>query len=930
MADVADFETLSARDAARALHQLARFRDALESAVSAGGGTVHSDAATGALAEFASAEAALDAAVQLVDSFSTQGDGRARVGVHLGEIVATEQGEILGDGVTVAQRLLEAADPNEVLVSSDFQRQLRAHSGFYFRPLGEKLLRGVVEPVDTFAVRRRRDDDTDEIPLLTRIGVRLRSRRTRVTLSVLGVYFAVIWTAVQIAAFIEERYQLTPNITEVTLASLLLLLPSILLVTYYHADPGKQRMPLPEKVGIPANLIAASVIIVLMFGAEDIGAVMQQVEVTNEAGETVTRAVPKAEYRKRLAFFPFQVEGGDADQWLDYGFVYAVTGKLAQDPFFDAQSPAHFRARLMQTAFEDGRDVPVALQREIAEERHLTHFVTGTIARDAAGGVTATVRLYDSARGRRLTEHRLTAPDVFTLSDLASEQIKTDLDIPAWHREQLADLPTAEVMTGSVRAFQAYVEGINAVGLDNDYDTAQSKLESAVTIDPTFAMAHMSLATVQLLANKMPAAAASFAATMEHLYRIPERLQILARHNYYYTHGDVGRAFAVVDMGVDLYPDDIMLLSTKAQLDFVRNRREETIGSMQRILELDPEQHQLLHVIATLNEALGRVDEAHANYTEYTDRFPENYDGFLKLADFLGRVGRHEEAAKALQRAALLDSGNVQITVRLAAAERDLGRFDETERLLADALELARSANDRAIVLHSMHQYSAFRGRMVRALEERESEIAETAKFQPPLNVLLQRLRATASYVHAGQPETGQQIIDSLSVQLQSPYDALAAIGQLSIANARDDADAIEAAIPGLERMIDALSMEIARSMAVFAKGRVHELRGEYEQAIASYLEERKLSPTDTSVNHQIARCLHALGRHEEARRELAGALQVSPKNPDYHYTMALILRDTGRTDEARKHIETALEVWADADLHWLPAQRAREVVAAL
>lgn len=925
VADIVDFTALAGRDQAASMRQLDEFQTIVRQAVTAGGGVLVGFRGDGALAEFTSADAAMRAASATIDEFASR-SGQARIGINIGEVVGTEAGDLHGDGVTVATRLQEDAAPGEILVGEDVHRQLRNRREFYFEPAGERLLRGMDEPVRTFSGRLRRVGDPDSGTFAGRIGAFLRSRRTKVMVSVTGIYLAAVWTLVEIAAFIEGRYQLTPNVTDVVLASLLLLFPSVLLVTYYHADPGKQKIPLPEKVGIPANLIAASIIVVLMFGAEDIGAVMQTVEVVDADGVSVERQVPKSQYRKRLVIYPFETGPGEDDDWLQYGMAFALQVKLSQDIFFDAQVPTDFSARLKRTPFPDGIGMPVALQREIAQERHLRYFVSGHVAPNG-GSVLARVRLHDSRTGRVIKEFEGGGRDIFSVTDAVSDWIKTTLGIPQWHLDSFVDLPTAEVATSSTEAFRAYTDGAIAVALKNDFAAGAAALRTATEIDGTFALANLTLGSVHMLANEMEDGKRAIAATMEHLYRLPERLQFLARHNHLFLQNEMERARSVLEMGAELYPEDIFLLKLNAQLKLQSDQREEAVGLLERIIKLDPEQHQFIHVLAIVNESLGREQEARGHYEAFIKRFPENYDGYLKFGDFLARIGSHAEAAAAVKKAASLEADNVDIIVRLATIERNLGNFDAAWSHLDEGLRIATTPEERVTVRGARRQLLGFRGRYIDALAEMRPELEALAEFQPPVAVLIATLSSAGNYVRADDAETANQLLDQTAAQLQPPFNLVAAMGWLDYAIALEDPDRIEDAIPAFENMVASLGLQMVAARGIYAKGLMHELRGECDKALPFYEEEARLSPTDESVKMQLGRCYHQIGDHGRAIAELKKALLVTPMNPRAHLAMAMVLRDTGDRAGARRHLETALRVWEDADAHYRYAREAREAL---
>lgn len=919
--DIVGFSGLSARDQALALSQLESFQRQVAEVVAAGGGRVATLVGDSALAEFASASAAVRAAVELHQAFT---GSQLRIGIHIGEVVDTADGGFHGDGVKVATRLQEEAEPGEILISDDVRRQLGSSPLYRSVPLGVRKLRGLDEPVTAHAVFPRGDSDPGQQGLGWRLTNLLRSRRTRVMTSVMGLYFATLWTAVEVTSFIEARYQLTPNITEVVIAALLLILPSVLLVTYYHSGPTRQTIPLPEKVGVPANLIAASIIVVLAFGTQDIGAVMQTVAVVDENGEEVMRQVPRSEYRKRLAVFPFTVRGPESAAWLGEGVAYGVGGKLSQDIFFDIQSPAHFRPRLARTPYPDGRGLPGALQREIAEERHLGHYLSGSVEVGDNGGLTVTMELHDTQRGRPIARHQLTGENLFELIDQLSDLVKNDLGIPEWHLETVTDLPMDEMYTASVEAYEAYMIGGVAMALRDDYATARRELQRAVDLDPTFTFAHFALFALHLMSNEGQLAAQASANVMEYLYRLPERLQLMARHNHAFMQQDTERAFAIIDMGAGLYPDDLEIQLVAAQLDMVRNRPEGALERYRHIMQLAPDRHQDLHVMAALSERIGDTDEARQFRQTYVDRFPDESDGHIQLGDFLRRYGDHAAATVAYERASTLEGENPEVIRRLAMAQWNQHRFDDAMRLLDSALESSRSSQQRVPVLVQRSSYHEARGMIGAAMADMQSALAEAATFQPPIGVLLDRLHSMRLLALSGQPELAAQNVDAIAAQLQPPWDRLAAVGRLGHALVTEDVEAIDAAVAVVEELSTMVGLEHMRAQVAFARGRAAELRGDCRTALPYYEEERRLNPSDSSIGHQIARCHLALGDLGAANTEMQQALRIRPSVAPAHVTMARIMLARGDRAAARRHLETALVIWAPADAAYAPAAEAR------
>lgn len=148
-ADIVDFSGLSARDEAEALRLVAVFQAATREVVGRYGGRIVKFLGDGVLAEFPStgnaigAAAALDARFARDSPLGARAGPELRIGVHVGDVAITDDGDVFGDGVNVTARLCEEAEPGKILASEDVYRQLKQRSEFVFTPLLERDLQGV-------------------------------------------------------------------------------------------------------------------------------------------------------------------------------------------------------------------------------------------------------------------------------------------------------------------------------------------------------------------------------------------------------------------------------------------------------------------------------------------------------------------------------------------------------------------------------------------------------------------------------------------------------------------------------------------------------------------------------------------------------------------------------------------------------------------
>ena len=146
-ADIAGYSAHAAKDESGALRLVEILQGLSRETVPQYRGRVVKFVGDAVLAEFPSAELAVRAATALStgyrqESAATGHAQNLRVGVHLADVAVAADGDLYGDGVNIAARIQEIAEPGQVVISQDVWRQLRGRRGFRFEHLGDRPLKG--------------------------------------------------------------------------------------------------------------------------------------------------------------------------------------------------------------------------------------------------------------------------------------------------------------------------------------------------------------------------------------------------------------------------------------------------------------------------------------------------------------------------------------------------------------------------------------------------------------------------------------------------------------------------------------------------------------------------------------------------------------------------------------------------------------------
>ncbi len=759
-------------------------------------------------------------------------------------------------------------------------------------------------------------------------GVWPRGQRVwRHVVPTVGAYLVVCVVGVLFTQWLVDRLVLSPHLPAFIGVAAAALVPAVAVLAYVGGAPKSWRWA--AGIAIPANLVGAVALLLVLFGGKDLGAATASVTVEDEMGNVVTRRVAKASFRKRVALFYLDNPTGDTSlTWLQYGIPWALALDLQQDLFMEVDEPLDYAERLREEGFTDGLGMPLALMRTIARERHIDWVAVGSVSR-AGDELLVTTRLYDSRRGTLASERSVTGRDPFALVDEMSVQLRRDLDVPASHLEETTDVPVSDLLTGSLDAYRSMVEGNRAI-LAQDFVSAARHLDEAVAADSLFALAHIMRFGVHLTLNDSKTAEQAIERALETSYRLSERDRLGVKAAYYrIVRQDVAKAFAVMRMHVGLYPEDVEARLGLAGLHAYEGQYDSAAAQYEQVLEIDPSRYDLLVALGSLAERQGRFEESLEYYQRYATQFPESPRSHVALGTAYRALGRHDESLEAFERALLLDHTNHNALLGSAAALAAVGRLDETLPRLHEALDASQTASQRAQTYDLLTDYHESRGEMTEAVGYMHRRWAALAD-QGPFVQLQLKLQDLDTYVRAGQLETAFDSLASIGEQVPTGFETLLPLGRAVVFLEAEDADRLEGTIAGLEEFVRQFGVGGLNSFVELVRGKVLELRGQCAEALPHYQESLRLDATEVRGYLRQARCYRALDDLDRAERNAREFMRLRPYRPEGHYELALVLQDAGKTDEALEHARRAVEILEDADPGFELAERARSLVERL
>ena len=158
-ADVVGYSTLMERDEAGTFERLrAGRRELFEPEIARHHGHIFKLMGDGLLAEFGSVVDAVECAVSLQRGLAERNTAvledqriQVRIGINLGEVIV-DGDDRYGEGVNVAARLQQLAEPDGICVSGKVAREVEKKLAFGFEPMGEQKVKNISELVQAYRV----------------------------------------------------------------------------------------------------------------------------------------------------------------------------------------------------------------------------------------------------------------------------------------------------------------------------------------------------------------------------------------------------------------------------------------------------------------------------------------------------------------------------------------------------------------------------------------------------------------------------------------------------------------------------------------------------------------------------------------------------------------------------------------------------------
>lgn len=337
----------------------------------------------------------------------------------------------------------------------------------------------------------------------------------------------------------------------------------------------------------------------------------------------------------------------------------------------------------------------------------------------------------------------------------------------------------------------------------------------------------------------------------------------------------------------------------------------------------------------------------------WVERYPEDYEGHAFLGMEHQRMGNHNQAIAAYERAVELDPNYAPAYNSLGYMYIAKGDFDKAMENLKKYKDMVP---DQANPYDSMGELEQARGRYQEAIEHYQ----KAQEINPDLRFVLHHLgevhriqgqfaRAIDYFLEAAEKAVGpeaesdsrqylaynymrrgdlkQALTEAMrAVELdpESPY-AYWNLGLVHVA--RGDLKAAAAAAEKADEWLTKRNLKRYKDDRILfhLMGEIHLAKKEYDMAIDSHRKAVDLTPNPLYRDfylHALGNAYYQAGRLDEAISTMEMVLRQNPYHTDCCYTLAQVYKDMGDKGQAKEMLKRLKKIFKDADrgVPWIRA----------
>lgn len=722
-----------------------------------------------------------------------------------------------------------------------------------------------------------------------------------------ATYVAASWGAIQFLEWGVTRYAIPSAWVDKLVIFLLVLLPLVLCVIYYHGRPGADKWMKFERIFYPINVVVA--LMMSMFLVDSTAkSITEEVSVTDVEGQTIVREIPKQEYNKRVVIFP--TEGvPEESAWVGVGISELLNKKLEQDMRIMVSSATSISDSYEDYGYKQFEDIPFATKMNISVDNYSDFFVDSKFVVDAIDKVE--VKVFETTTGEEISQGVVVGSDIYSLTESISEMIIKNIKLSEVEGKELyIDLPAINLITADTFALRKFIKSRILISKDaSKINEVNGLLKESVEIDPTCAECWAGVSMMQLMSGKDQSN--EMANALKFAENLPERQQLNIKFLNYLTKDDTEKSIKLSMMWRKLYPYDTKPVQNLIRIYSSLLRIEDAKEVAKEAIE-DGHKGSIYLTYANFLIQTKDWESAEVYLKKYKETYPKQFEATSLLVDTYAGKGQMGRALDAVDELIIMKPLEKSYLLKKAELYSKQNKFDEAIKILKDALRDSDTVSDS--LANYSNQIQVY-NRSMRFNEfgkcRRDMKSLFMANY-PPIQYLQTEYSTVAYYKLINETDSiTYHIKDIASKVSPSRRPLVKDLNDFMIKLFTKNTDGIEESYEKLKPMFASMGNNF---ILLLYESEIKFLLGQYEEALPIFAECKKEAIDVSMVSITYHETHFKLGKYKEGLVVVNELLEQDPLNPIVNLYKARFLNKLNNKKESKEALNLVLKVFKDSD----------------
>jgi serine/threonine protein kinase/Tfp pilus assembly protein PilF len=369
-------------------------------------------------------------------------------------------------------------------------------------------------------------------------------------------------------------------------------------------------------------------------------------------------AIPTLSDKPSLAVMYFENNTGEDN--LDYWrkmFSDLLISDLSQSKHLRVLSGERLFEILNELNQVEIKTYSLDILQKVAERGRINHLILGKYAK-LGDTIRINIQLQDAISGEILASERIDASgenEIFPKVDELTKRMKVSLNLTDDQIASDIDREVETITTSSTEAYKYYREGMEYL-LKADFLKCIPLMETAVAIDPEFAMAYRSMGVAYANMGNRTEALKRYQKAFELSNRVSERERYYIQGNFYFfSEKTYDKALMTYRELLKLYPDDSTGNNNLGALNLILEEWDEAIPYFMANIQNGEESYTSYANASTGYVAKGEYDKAKEILKLYLNDISDSSFIHFRLAYIYIFQRAYDSAQAEAERALALD-----------------------------------------------------------------------------------------------------------------------------------------------------------------------------------------------------------------------------------------------------------------------------------